>query len=88
MNMEENKGKNTEGIFQDIAIKFILKINGCVSSLHSGRLDESYVIQILKDKLKTKPCRSQGFVLDGFPKTYEQARELFGRRNKYSVSFL
>ncbi|XP_060735141.1 adenylate kinase 7 [Tachysurus vachellii] len=44
---------------------------------NKGWLDESYVIQILKDKLKTKPCRSQGFVLDGFPKTYEQAKELF-----------
>ncbi|XP_027015700.2 adenylate kinase 7-like [Tachysurus fulvidraco] len=49
---------------------------------NKGRLDESYVIQILKDKLKTKPCRSQGFVLDGFPKTYEQARELFVKDKK------
>ncbi|KAB5562609.1 hypothetical protein PHYPO_G00019870, partial [Pangasianodon hypophthalmus] len=44
---------------------------------NGGRLDGQYVIQIMKDKLKTKPCRNQGFVLDGFPKTYEQAKELF-----------
>ncbi|MCJ8737205.1 hypothetical protein PDJAM_G00021250 [Pangasius djambal] len=44
---------------------------------NGGRLDGQYVIQIVKDKLKTKPCRNQGFVLDGFPKTYEQAKELF-----------
>lgn len=25
----------------------------------------------------SNPCKNQGFVLDGFPKTYEQARELF-----------
>ncbi|KAF5894796.1 adenylate kinase 7-like, partial [Clarias magur] len=44
---------------------------------NGGWLDEQYVIQIMKDKLKTKPCRNQGFVLDGFPKTYSQAKELF-----------
>ncbi|XP_058254428.1 adenylate kinase 7-like isoform X2 [Hemibagrus wyckioides] len=44
---------------------------------NGGRLDESYVIQIMKNKLKTTACRNQGFVLDGFPKTYEQVKELF-----------
>ncbi|KAK3537897.1 hypothetical protein QTP70_022441 [Hemibagrus guttatus] len=44
---------------------------------NGGRLDDLYVIRILKEKLKTKPCGNQGFVLDGFPKTYEQAKELF-----------
>lgn len=31
----------------------------------------------MRDKLRTKPCMNQGFVLDGFPKTYEQAKQLF-----------
>ncbi|XP_027015734.2 adenylate kinase 7-like [Tachysurus fulvidraco] len=44
---------------------------------NEGRLDEPYVIQIIKNKLKSTACRNQGFVLDGFPKTYEQAKELF-----------
>ncbi|GAA6075528.1 adenylate kinase 7-like, partial [Tachysurus ichikawai] len=44
---------------------------------NEGRLDEPYVIHILKNKLKSTACRNQGFVLDGFPKTYEQAKELF-----------
>lgn len=43
-----------------------------------GRLDDQFVINIVKQKLKSKPCRNQGFVLDGFPKTHEQAKELFG----------
>ncbi|KAG7466206.1 hypothetical protein MATL_G00162340 [Megalops atlanticus] len=42
-----------------------------------GCLDDQFVIRIMKDKLSSKPCRNQGFVLDGFPKTYEQAKELF-----------
>ncbi|XP_053366009.1 adenylate kinase 7-like [Clarias gariepinus] len=44
---------------------------------NGGWLDEQYVIQIIKDKLRTRPCRNQGFVLDGIPKTYNQAKELF-----------
>ncbi|XP_060788918.1 adenylate kinase 7-like [Neoarius graeffei] len=44
---------------------------------NEGHLDEQYVIQIMKDKLKTQLCRKQGFVLDGFPETYNQAKELF-----------
>ncbi|XP_056624060.1 adenylate kinase 7 isoform X1 [Triplophysa dalaica] len=46
-------------------------------NLNGGRLDDQYVLRIMRDKLKTKPCMNQGFVLDGFPKTHEQAKELF-----------
>uniref|UniRef100_A0A674F456 Adenylate kinase 7b n=1 Tax=Salmo trutta TaxID=8032 RepID=A0A674F456_SALTR len=44
---------------------------------NGGRLDDQYVIRIMRDKLKSKQCRNQGFVLDSFPKTYEQAKDLF-----------
>ncbi|KAM4625927.1 adenylate kinase 7 [Polymixia lowei] len=44
---------------------------------NGGHLEDQHVIRIMKDKLKSKPCRNQGFVLDAFPKTYEQAKELF-----------
>lgn len=35
------------------------------------------LIDILKEKLNSKPCLNQGFVLDGFPHTYAQAQLLF-----------
>ncbi|XP_044231976.1 adenylate kinase 7 [Thunnus albacares] len=44
---------------------------------NAGLLDEQLLVKVMKDKLMSKPCRNQGFVLDGFPKTYEQAKELF-----------
>ncbi|KAM4664821.1 adenylate kinase 7 [Discoglossus pictus] len=44
---------------------------------NEGRLDDSYVIKFMKEKLKSMPCQNQGYVLDGYPKTYEQAKELF-----------
>uniref|UniRef100_A0A3B4ZD72 Adenylate kinase 7 n=1 Tax=Stegastes partitus TaxID=144197 RepID=A0A3B4ZD72_9TELE len=42
---------------------------------NEGVLDDQ--LKVLKDKLMSNPCRNQGFVLDDFPKTYEQAKELF-----------
>lgn len=44
---------------------------------NNGRIEDEYVIQMFRDKLKSKPCQNQGFILDGFPKTIEQAKELF-----------
>ncbi|XP_078516254.1 adenylate kinase 7 isoform X2 [Lissotriton helveticus] len=46
-----------------------------------GRLDDDYVLKFMKEKLKSMPCQNQGFVLDGYPKTYEQAKELFNIDN-------
>lgn len=49
----------------------------CPSVCPSGVLDEQLKVKMVKDKLLSKPCRNQGFVLDSFPETCEQARELF-----------
>ncbi|KAM9339221.1 adenylate kinase 7-like [Symphorus nematophorus] len=45
--------------------------------MNSGQLTNHLVIDILQEKLNSMPCRNQGFVLDGFPKTYEQAKLIF-----------
>ncbi|XP_021058229.1 adenylate kinase 7 [Mus pahari] len=47
--------------------------------LKSGRLEDQYIIRFVKEKLKSMPCRNQGFILDGFPKTYDQAKDLFNQ---------
>ncbi|NWX96505.1 KAD7 kinase, partial [Nothoprocta ornata] len=44
---------------------------------NGNQIQGQYVIKFTKDKLKTMPCRNQGYVLDGFPETYDQAKELF-----------
>ncbi|XP_038133492.1 adenylate kinase 7-like [Cyprinodon tularosa] len=44
---------------------------------NQGQLDESLIFDILREKLYSKPCRNQGFVLDGFPETFEQAKVIF-----------
>nr|XP_046228435.1 adenylate kinase 7-like [Scatophagus argus] len=45
--------------------------------MNAGRLADHLLFDILKVKLNSQPCRNQGFVLDGFPKTYEQAKLIF-----------
>ncbi|TRY77581.1 hypothetical protein DNTS_007217 [Danionella cerebrum] len=40
-------------------------------------LEESIVTKIIQEKLNSKPCRNQGFILDGVVQTYAQAQELF-----------
>ncbi|XP_040920554.1 adenylate kinase 7-like [Toxotes jaculatrix] len=45
--------------------------------MNAGRLADRLVFDILQEKLNSMPCRNQGFVLDGFPKTYEQAKMIF-----------
>lgn len=44
---------------------------------NSGRLDDQYVMKFFKERLLSKPCQNQGFILDGFPKTREHAQSLF-----------
>ncbi|XP_055729279.1 adenylate kinase 7a isoform X2 [Salvelinus fontinalis] len=42
-----------------------------------GRLSDGLVYRMMRDKLNSTPCRNHGFVLDGFPKSYDQAKEIF-----------
>ncbi|KAL8611092.1 hypothetical protein ACOMHN_064382 [Nucella lapillus] len=44
---------------------------------NGGRIEDQFVIQFLRDRLKSTPCQNQGFLLDGYPKTLDQAKELF-----------
>ena len=45
---------------------------------NSGRYDDNYIIEFIKLHLASKPCQNQGYILDGYPKTFKQARDLFG----------
>ncbi|TNM95965.1 hypothetical protein fugu_017048 [Takifugu bimaculatus] len=46
-------------------------------SRDTDTLDEQFKVKVVRDRLLSKPCRNQGFVLDNFPVTRDQARELF-----------
>ncbi|XP_071878435.1 adenylate kinase 7 [Bombus fervidus] len=44
----------------------------------NGRLDEPLLNKLFLRKLRSKECLNQGYVMDGHPKTLEQAKTLFG----------
>jgi adenylate kinase len=48
-------------------------------------LDDEILTQIFKIKLMSPPCQNQGYVLDGYPKTFEQATALFGGKSKNTI---
>uniref|UniRef100_A0A8C3N9R1 Uncharacterized protein n=1 Tax=Geospiza parvula TaxID=87175 RepID=A0A8C3N9R1_GEOPR len=68
---EEEEGENVEEAKEFLdAIKQNMQQN-------KGSLGDEYIIKIMKDKLMSMPCRNQGYVLDGYPETYEEAMDLF-----------
>ena len=44
---------------------------------NNDRIGDEYIIKFFRDKLHSKPCQNQGFIIDGVPKTTEQAEQLF-----------
>ncbi|KAI9097017.1 hypothetical protein DFS34DRAFT_650383 [Phlyctochytrium arcticum] len=44
---------------------------------NNGRYPDEHVLNFVRDRLRSMPCRNQGYVLDGFPATTEEARELY-----------
>ncbi|XP_077408878.1 adenylate kinase 7a [Vanacampus margaritifer] len=44
---------------------------------NADRLEDDLLFEILTEKLSSKPCRNQGYVLYGFPRTFEQAKHMF-----------
>ncbi|XP_043372285.1 adenylate kinase 7 isoform X4 [Dermochelys coriacea] len=68
---DEEEGNSTEEAQELLdGVKENMEQNG-------GRLDDQYVIRFMKEKLKSMSCKNQGYILDGFPKTYDQAKDLF-----------
>jgi adenylate kinase len=51
-------------------------------------LDDEILTQIFKIKLMSPPCQNQGYVLDGYPKTAEQAQSLFGGKKNRTFFFI
>ena len=52
---------------------------------NNGRIGDNYVLRFMKEKMHSKPCQNQGFILDGYPKTMEQARDLFAGDHSIST---
>jgi adenylate kinase len=49
---------------------------------NGGRIPDEALVRMFRRKLFSKPCANQGYVLDGFPKTAEQAALLWPREDE------
>lgn len=48
-----------------------------------SRLEDQILTRLFRERLHSKPCKNQGFILDGYPKTIDQAKELFSGKSPY-----
>ncbi|KAG7508389.1 hypothetical protein JOB18_011708 [Solea senegalensis] len=76
VNGDDPESENTSEDVRAAARLQLDRINKSMG-VNADRLDDHLVFDILKEKLNSKPCRNQGFVLDGFLKTYDQAQQIF-----------
>jgi adenylate kinase len=44
--------------------------------VNNGKLPPAQQIDLIRDKLRSMPCRNQGYVLDGYPTTTDEANDL------------
>jgi adenylate kinase len=43
---------------------------------NNGKLPPSHFVGFVRDKLRSMPCRNQGYILDGYPTSTDEANEL------------
>ncbi|KAJ3027297.1 UNVERIFIED_CONTAM: Adenylate kinase 7 [Siphonaria sp. JEL0065] len=44
---------------------------------NNGKYPDEYVMNFLKEKLRSMPCRNQGYILDGYPNTIDEAANVY-----------
>ncbi|NWQ75259.1 KAD7 kinase, partial [Columbina picui] len=74
---EEGEDDEQEGENVEAAQELLAEVKESMEQNAGRKYEDQYVIKFVKDKLKSMPCRNQGYVLDGFPETYDQAKDLF-----------
>ena len=50
---------------------------------NGGRIEDQFVNRFVRDRLKSMPCQNQGFILDGYPKSTDQAKEVFACKSSF-----
>ena len=76
---DEEEGEEEEDLSEEY--EALLESLKEMKEQNNGRLEDQQVIAFFREKLHSKPCQNQGFILDGYPKTMDQAKELFAGMN-------
>ncbi|XP_072376656.1 adenylate kinase 7-like [Diabrotica undecimpunctata] len=75
---EEEEEEEIRAIIEDLQEQ-IRYITSTMQRGVSRKLPDEVVVRLMKAFLANEVCQSRGYVLDGYPKTFEQAKELFGQ---------
>ncbi|XP_022909711.1 adenylate kinase 7-like [Onthophagus taurus] len=75
---EEQEEEEGEEVDLEAIQDQIREIETALNGTENGRLPDDMLIGLVKAQLKSNRCSNQGYVLDGFPKTMEQTKSLFG----------
>jgi adenylate kinase len=52
-----------------------------ISQQNNGVFPEAKIVEYIKKRLSSMPCRNQGYVLDGIPAKLADAQEIFARKS-------
>eukprot|EP00696_Hemimastix_kukwesjijk_P001693 gnl/Hemi2/12072_TR4122_c0_g1_i1.p1 gnl/Hemi2/12072_TR4122_c0_g1~~gnl/Hemi2/12072_TR4122_c0_g1_i1.p1 ORF type:complete len:587 (-),score=178.24 gnl/Hemi2/12072_TR4122_c0_g1_i1:149-1909(-) len=66
-----------EGIIQQAVINKNAEVASFLDK--KERIPEMLLARLVREKLLSRPCQNQGYILDGYPKEMDEARKIFGR---------
>lgn len=70
----DGEGSEAQNVERDQ--EFLLELTEYAKA-NQNRYPPAEVLNIMRDKLNAVPCKNQGYVLDGYPVTSEDAASLF-----------
>ncbi|CAH1164273.1 unnamed protein product [Phaedon cochleariae] len=81
--VEEEEEELEEEVEEDIDIEDwqeqVKDITTLMAKSEDHKLPDQYLVRLMKAFLAKEACQTRGYVLDGYPKTIQQAKELYGQ---------
>ncbi|XP_056632232.1 adenylate kinase 7-like [Diorhabda sublineata] len=78
VSVEEDEEVETKAAIEDLQEQIKYLTHTMQKSVNK-RLPDEVVVRLMKAFLGKEICQTRGYVLDGYPKAFDQARELFGQ---------
>ncbi|XP_031327506.1 adenylate kinase 7-like isoform X2 [Photinus pyralis] len=75
---EEEEGEDEEAIDIEELYEKIRNIETELEASENGKLSQEHTIQLVQTFLMQNKFKNQGYVIDGYPKTIDEAKALFG----------
>lgn len=79
---------DTKTSIKDISSKAaqLLELIAKDKEKNAGQISDVHVARFVHEKILTLPCQNQGYVLDGYPISYESGKDLFAPSRQQSLA--